>query len=63
MEISSRRVHFAGMTQHPNEEWMTEVANKVTNAETGFLRGKKILLLDQDVTGHDTSSLSSVHSP
>ena len=25
-----------------------KVANKVTNAETGFLRGKKILLLDLD---------------
>jgi len=48
MEISTRRVHFAGMTQHPNEEWMMEAANKLTNAETGFLRGKKILLLDRD---------------
>ena len=34
--------------EHPNEEWMMAVANKVTNAETGFLRGKKILLLDRD---------------
>ena len=48
MEISTRRVHFAGMTQHPNEEWMMAVANKVTNAESGFLRCKKILLLDRD---------------
>ena len=48
MEISTRRVHFVGLTQHPNEEWMMEVANKVSNAESGFLRGKRILLLDRD---------------
>ena len=34
--------------EHPNQEWMMEVANKVTKVETGFLRGKKILLLDRD---------------
>ena len=48
MEISTRRVHFAGLTQHPNEEWMMEAANKVMNADAGFLQRKKILLLDRD---------------
>ena len=48
MEVATRKVHFAGMTANPNEAWMENVANEVTNPETGILSGKKILLLDRD---------------
>ena len=50
MEVATRKVHFAGMTQYPKEAWMLQVAKEVTHPETGFLKGKKILLLDNDST-------------
>jgi len=48
MELATRRVHLAGMTMHPDEEWMLQVARNVTDAEVGFLRGKRYLLMDRD---------------
>jgi hypothetical protein len=48
MELATRRVHFAGMTAHPYEEWMLQVARNVTDAEGGFLRGKRYVLMDRD---------------
>ena len=48
MELATRRVHFAGLTPNPEEAWMLQVARNVTDAEEGFLRGKKYLLMDRD---------------
>jgi len=48
MELATRRVHFAGCTANPDEEWMLQVARNLTDAEAGFLRGKKYLLMDHD---------------
>lgn len=48
MEIATRRVHFAGLTVHPDEDWLVQVARNVTDAEEGFLRGKRYLLMDRD---------------
>jgi putative transposase len=48
MEIATRRMHFAGMTEHPNEIWMQQIARNVTDCEDGFLKGKKVLILDRD---------------
>ena len=48
MELATRRVHFAGLTANPDEAWMLQVARNVTDAEEGFLRGKKYLLMDRD---------------
>jgi transposase InsO family protein len=48
MELATRRVHFAGCTANPDEEWMLQVARNLTDAEAGFLRGKKYLLMDRD---------------
>ena len=48
MELATRRVHLAGMTMHPDEEWLLQVARNVTDAEVGFLRGKRYLLMDRD---------------
>jgi transposase InsO family protein len=36
------------MTMHPDEEWLLQVARNVTDAEVGFLRGKRYLLMDRD---------------
>ena len=38
----------AGCTPNPDEEWMLQVARNLTDAEGGFLRGKKYLLMDRD---------------
>jgi len=48
MEIATRRVHFAGLTPHPDEDWLFQVARNVTDAEGGFLLGKRYLLMDRD---------------
>ncbi|HWU37009.1 MAG TPA: hypothetical protein VN203_05120, partial [Candidatus Acidoferrum sp.] len=48
MEIATRRVHFAGLTTHPDEGWLLQVARNVRDAEGGCLRGKRYLLMDRD---------------
>jgi putative transposase len=48
MELATRRVHLAGLTMHPDEEWLLQVARNMTDAEVGFLRGKRYLLMDRD---------------
>jgi hypothetical protein len=48
MELATRRVHFAGRTANPEEPWMLQVARNLSDAEDGFLRDKKYLLMDRD---------------
>ena len=48
MELPTRRVHFAELTVHPDEEWMLQIARNLTDAEAGFLRRKQYLLMDRD---------------
>jgi len=48
MELATRRVHFAGLTMNPDEDWLLQVARNVTDADGGFLRGKRYLLMDRD---------------
>jgi hypothetical protein len=48
MEIATRRVHFAGLTAHPDEDWLFQVARNLTDAEEGFLRQMRFLLMDRD---------------
>jgi putative transposase len=48
MEVATRRIHFAGMTEHPNEAWVMQMFRNVTDYEDGFLNGKKVLLMDRD---------------
>jgi transposase InsO family protein len=48
MELSTRRVCFAGTTPAPNDPWMEQIARNLTDAEDGFLKGKRYLLLDRD---------------
>jgi len=48
MELATRRVYFAGLTVHPDEEWMLQIAGNLTDAEAGFLRRKHYVLMDRD---------------
>ncbi len=48
IHIGSREVHIAGITPHPNEGWMKQVARNVTMADWGFLAECKYLIHDRD---------------
>ena len=46
--LGSRQVHIAGMTPHPNEAWMMQVARNVTMEAWGFLSPGQYLIHDRD---------------
>jgi putative transposase len=48
MKLKTRTVAIAGITSQPNENWMTQVARNLTDADGGFLRGMEYLILDRD---------------
>ena len=48
IRLESRRVEVAGITQHPNEAWMKQVARNVTMDEWGFLDNCSYLIHDRD---------------
>ena len=48
MEVATRRVHFAGCTVNPNEDWMKQIARNLTEPFDGFLLGTRYLLMDRD---------------
>ena len=37
IKIGSREVHIAGVTPHPDEDWIKQVARNITMADWGFL--------------------------
>ena len=48
MELSTRKVHLAGCTVHPNEAWMKQTARELTNHFDGFLLNTNYLIMDRD---------------
>jgi putative transposase len=48
IDLASRSVHIAGITPHPDNRWMKQIARNVTDVEAGFLRGKRYVILDRD---------------
>ena len=48
IHLGSRKVETAGMTPHPNEAWMVQVARNVTMEEWGCLSPGQYLLHDRD---------------
>src|SRR5215510_13193133 len=48
MRLKTRMVEIAGITCQPNETWMKQTARKLTDAQDGFLRGVRYLILDRD---------------
>jgi putative transposase len=48
IHLGSRKVHIAGVTPHPHEAWMVQVARNVTMEEWGFLFPGQYLIHDRD---------------
>ena len=48
MHIETRRVVIAGITEHPDERWMQQMARNVTMDEWGFLQNSRYLIHDRD---------------
>lgn len=48
LHLESRRICLAGVTRHPDQEWMEQMARNVTMEETGFLANRRYLLHDRD---------------
>ena len=50
LHVGSRRVNIAGVTPHPNEAWMTQIARHETMDTWGFLKPGHSLMHDRDGT-------------
>jgi hypothetical protein len=48
IHLGSRKVHIAGMTPHPDEPWMVQMARNVTMTDWGCLQAGQYLLHDRD---------------
>lgn len=48
IDISTRRVQIAGIHRNPTEKQMLQWARNLTDAEDGFLKGKRVLIHDRD---------------
>jgi putative transposase len=48
IHLESRRVDIAGITVHPNEAWMKQIARNATMDDCGALRDCRYLLHDRD---------------
>ncbi len=48
IELSSRKVHIAGITPRPDGAFMMQVGRNLTDPLERFLRGKRLLILDRD---------------
>jgi transposase InsO family protein len=52
MELATRKVVCAGITPHPGAAWILQVGRNLTDAFTGFLHGKRFLIMDRDGSFH-----------
>ena len=52
MELATRKVACAGVTPHPDAAWILQVGRNLTDAFSGFLHGKRFLIMDRDGSFH-----------
>ena len=52
MELATRKVICAGITPHPDAAWIQQIGRNLTDAFTGFLKGKRFLIMDRDAIFH-----------
>jgi putative transposase len=48
LHLESRRVSVAGITRHPDQEWMEQIARSATQESWGYLDGCRYVLHDRD---------------
>ncbi len=48
IDIQTRKVNIAGISDQPHGHWMQQTPRNLTDAEEGFLRGMRYLLVDRD---------------
>jgi hypothetical protein len=48
IHLRSRKVHVAGVTPHPDQRWMMQIARNVTMADWGLLAPGQYLIHDRD---------------
>ena len=48
IRLDTRRVTVAGITQHPSEAWMLQVARNLTGVDDEFIKGARYLICDRD---------------
>jgi len=54
LHLESRWVEIAGITKHPDERWMKQIARNVTMEEWGFLNQCRYLIHDRDTKYTDS---------
>ena len=54
IHLESGRVEVAGITLHPNEAWMKQIARNVTMDEWDFLENRRYLIHDRDTKFTDS---------
>jgi transposase InsO family protein len=48
ISLADRAVKIAGITTHPDESWMLQIARNVTDSQAGALHSKRYLIIDRD---------------
>jgi transposase InsO family protein len=48
IELSTRRIQIAGITAEADSAWMGQIGRNLTDANDGFLTGKRFLIHDRD---------------
>ena len=48
IHLETRRVTLAGITRHPDADWMQQMARNATLEDMGYLRGCRYVLHDRD---------------
>jgi putative transposase len=48
IQLDTRLVKLGGITEHPNESWMKQVARNLTSDGEDFMKGRRLLIHDRD---------------
>ena len=63
IDLKTRRVHVAGVSNSPDGAWMAQVARNLTDAASGFVKDARHLIVDRDplYTAHFKEILASAN--